>query len=106
MGVWYVTWVSELTTASAGADGPVAGILRITANVPNPRVQQAFALKVVAVHVLHAPEAAGGDDALLSAFGKGLGGGLGVEVGGAGGEGAEDASQEGRGGRHYEEEGC
>ena len=42
--------------------------------------------------MLDAPEAAGGDGALLSAFGEGLGGGLGVEAGGAGGKWAEDAA--------------
>ncbi len=60
----------------------------------------------VAVHVLDAPEAAGGDGALLSTFGEGLGGGLGVEAGGARGEWAENAAQEGGARGHCEEEAC
>ena len=57
-----------LTASSSRAHGAVAGRFGVAANVADARVQQALVSKVFAVHVLDAPEAAGGDGALLRAF--------------------------------------
>jgi hypothetical protein len=58
-----------LTTSGSRAHSAVAWRLGVATNVADARVQQALVAKVFAVHVLDAPEAAGGERALLRAFG-------------------------------------
>lgn len=58
-----------LTAGGARAHSAVARGFGVAANVADARVQQALVAKVFAVHVLDAPEAAGGERALLRAFG-------------------------------------
>ena len=77
----------QLTSSAARAHSAVARALGVAANVPDAGVQQALAAKVFAVHVLDAPEAAGGDGALLRAVGDVHSGGLfGCETEGGRGE--------------------
>ena len=88
----------SLTTSAARAHGAVAGALGVAANVTDAGVEQALAAKVFAVHVLDAPEAAGGEGALLRAVGDVHSGGLfGCEACGCVGKGS------GQGGELLEE---
>lgn len=59
----------QLTAGGSRAHSAVARGLGVATNVADAGVQQALVSKVFAVHVLDAPEAAGGDRALLRAFG-------------------------------------
>lgn len=61
--------LSVLTSSSSRAHSAISGSIAVAANVADARVQQALVAKVFAVHVLDAPEAAGGERALLRAFG-------------------------------------
>jgi hypothetical protein len=63
------------TTGVARAHGPVRRAARVAANVADARVVQALVAKVLAVQVLDAPEAAGGDRGRLGALGYRGGGG-------------------------------
>lgn len=86
---------NQRTSRPARAHSPVPGVRGIATDIPHLRIQQAFVLEVLAEEVLDAPEAAGGDGALLGVVGD-LGGGFGGEgEAGGGGEGAEEALQEG-----------
>ncbi|KAJ3472206.1 hypothetical protein NLG97_g11191 [Lecanicillium saksenae] len=64
----------RLTASLAAADGAVAGISEVAANVADLGVEEALAGKVATVEVLGAPEAAGRDGAELRAVGDGGGG--------------------------------
>lgn len=76
-----------LTSCSTRAHGAVAGVVGVAADVADAGVQQALVAKVFAVHVLDAPEAAGGERALLRALRDIHSGGLfGCETQGGGGE--------------------
>ena len=74
----------------AGAHAAVRGVGGVAADVTNARVDQAGVGECFAVHVLDAPEAAGGDGGLLGAW-------WGVHGGNAagGGELAQEAGYEG-----------
>lgn len=48
----------------------ITRILQITTDIPDSRIQQALALELAHKDVFHAPEAAGGDGALLRIGGK------------------------------------
>ena len=89
----------QLTSTSAIADGFVSRVLAVAADVPDLCVEQALAGEVLAVEVLGAPEAAGGNGAALGAVGDGGHGAWGVgghgEAGGLG-EGTGDAGEEAR----------
>lgn len=83
-------WIKTLTASGSRAHGAVAGALGVAADVADAGVEQALVAEIFAVHVLDAPEAAGGDCALLRAFGdvhsgEGL---LGCEAQGGGCEGS------------------
>lgn len=82
-----------LTACPPTADGAVARILHVAANVSDARIQQPLLGKLAPKHVLDAPEAASGDCGRLRAGGDvhGLGGG------GAHAEGAQEAGQKGHG---------
>ncbi len=86
------------TSSIPPTHGPVTRIRAIATNIPHPRIQQPFPIKVLAEKMFDAPETAGGQGAFFGVVGDGLGGGGagGVEghVGG-GGEGAEEAGEEG-----------
>jgi hypothetical protein len=87
------------TAGVPGADGAVGGVGRVTTDVAHARVVEPFAAEVLAVHVLDAPEAAGGDGGALGAFGDGCGRGHGCGLG----EGAEQTGEEGHGREEGEE---
>ena len=72
-----------LTAGAARADCAVAGVAGVTSNVADLGVIQPLAIKVLAVDVLDAPEAAGGDGGLLRAGGDGFccGGGAASDLG-------------------------
>lgn len=83
------------TASFASADDLVAGVVEVAARVPDLGVDEALAGEVLAVEVLGAPEAAGGDGAALGGCaacaavrGEGEAGGV--------GEGADEACEEGR----------
>lgn len=83
-----VSFRGQLTSSTTRAHGAVAGALCVAADVADAGVQQALAAKVLAVHVLDAPEASGGQGALLRAVGDVHFGGLfGGETQGGGCEG-------------------
>jgi hypothetical protein len=97
----------QLTTSAARAHSAVAGALCVATNVADAGVQQALAAKVFAVHVLDAPEAAGGQGAFLRAVGDVHSGGLfGREAEGGRGEWAGQFLEERghyRGAEHREQ---
>ncbi len=64
----------KLTSCRARAHRPIRRVLSITTNISHARIVQALALKVLAVEVLNAPEAAGCDGGLFGALGDGNGG--------------------------------
>lgn len=78
----------------SSAHGAVRRVRRVAADVAHAGVEDGVAREVVAVEVLDAPEAAGGDGGFLGVGGHGAGG-FGVEVQGrGGGEGAHEALDE------------
>lgn len=86
---------SRLTSSTTAAHGPVTGVTGVATDIPHSRIEQSFAVKVLAVEVFDAPETAGGDGAFLGVGREVLGGAVGAEAhAGAGGEGAEEASDE------------
>ena len=94
-----------LTSSPPTTNSPITRILRIAPNIPYPRIQQPFLAKVFAVHVLDAPEAAGGDCALLRAVGDVHGGGGGLVGGEAQGAGCERAGEALEDGGHVGDQG-
>lgn len=87
-------WMGH-TPSSPCTDGSVPRIGRIATNVPHLRIKQSLVLEVLPEEVLDAPEAACRYGALLRIFGD-LGWAFGVEgEAGGGGEGAEEALEEG-----------
>lgn len=89
----------RLTASVARANLLIGGVGGVSANVADTRIVKTLVGKVLAVEVLNAPEAAGGDGGLLGALGDGDGagreGGSG-HFGGLGVEGTEDATEERR----------
>lgn len=57
-----------LTSSPPAAHSPITRVLRVTANVSYSRIQQSLLAKVLAVHVLNAPEAACGNREFLRAL--------------------------------------
>lgn len=97
---WEEERVEELTPRIPTANRLIRRILRIPANIPHARVIQALVAKVLAVHVLDAPEAACSNRCALGArwdCGAGCGGGggcVGRHDGGGGEWAAEEAGDE------------
>lgn len=82
----------------AAADGAVGRVGEVAADVADAGVDEALLGEVLAVEVLDAPEAAGGDGGLLRARREGgAGGGVGGEGHCGGCEGASEAGEEGEG---------
>lgn len=54
------------TAGSTRAHGTIARVTGVSADVPHPRIQQAFSFKVFPEQVFDTPEAAGGHSAFLS----------------------------------------
>lgn len=84
-------------TGTSGAYSAIARTIRVATDVAYASVEETFVAVFVAVHVLDAPEAAGGNGELLSAFGQaGLKGGTAgwIEVGGACAERPEKSGEE------------
>lgn len=85
----------EHTASPSRADGAVAGVAAVAANVPDLGVEETLVGKVLAEEVLDAPEAAGGDCAFLRVRRDALGCAFGVKTHlGGGGEGTEEAGHE------------
>ena len=61
------------TACPPGAHGPVTRILRITTDIPHPRIVQSFPFELLAEHVLDAPETARCYGRFLGAGGAGDG---------------------------------
>lgn len=80
------------TASLAAADGAVGRVGQVAADEADFGVDEALAGKVLAVEVLGAPVAAGGDGAALGAFGDG-----GCGCGGFGGDGEAGGGCEGAG---------
>lgn len=90
-----------LTPRPSRTHSAITRILGVAATVSDAGVEQLVLVEVLAVEVLDAPEAAGGDGGELGALGHlgaaGAARGRGVEVQRAGGgEGAREALEEGR----------
>lgn len=59
------------TSSPTAANTPIIGILRVSSNVPDLRVQKSLALaKLLTEKMFDAPEAARGDGCPLCIFGK------------------------------------
>lgn len=83
--------VCGLTASLSGAHGAVGGVGGVAADVAYPRIVEALVAKMLAIHVLDAPEAAGCDGGFFGSLGNGDGGGTG-HCGGLG-EWTEEAGE-------------